>query len=386
MPKKNQNTTGKNPLREEMENEIRIQAERIKQNSGKGEKEAATIRTYVEPFIKKVLGYDTSEEDEVNFEYPADYFGSNRKEVDCVLCDSGDPIIAIECKRSKNELSIENVKQLNIYFSNLSRVGLKYGILTNGIDYLFFSDIEGHKGMDIEPFMEFSFREHDKINCDCLEKFHKEGFHAKNTYDYVTKLKRKKMIKDVLKEELENPSNPAFVNFIFNKAKKACQINKDKEAPFKTLVRAAFSEFSQAATVKAQEDAEVTVPKAKTEKKAAIAENKVVIEKNEQETSVKESKNKFSPEEIEIFNFVKASLEPEIDSGKLEHRPCAGYSSILYENNKNNPICRLYLNRSNKRIEIGKPREKVFISEVYGVLPHLPRLKNIALEYKSAKA
>jgi hypothetical protein len=76
------------------------------------------------------------------------------EKVDYAILDSGGkPIILLECKTAGVDLVKLTPSQLYRYFSVTDA---RFGVLTNGIDYRFFSDLEQPNKMDTRPFLEFS--------------------------------------------------------------------------------------------------------------------------------------------------------------------------------------------------------------------------------------
>ncbi|MBZ2165819.1 type I restriction endonuclease [Methanobacterium spitsbergense] len=104
------------------------------------------------PFIK-ALGYNIFDPSEVVPEFTADIVGKKGEKVDYAIMSKGNPIILIECKSINDNLDTEKHAQLFRYFMGTEA---RFGILTNGIIYRFFTDIEKPNTMDSKPFFEFN--------------------------------------------------------------------------------------------------------------------------------------------------------------------------------------------------------------------------------------
>ena len=113
--------------------------------------EEATKNALVMPFIV-ALGYDVFDPEEVVPEYVADVGMKKGEKVDYVLIANGEPQMIIECKKANCVLQPEDKAQLHRYFGVLADV--RFGILTNGIVYRFYSDIDNDNIMDDDPFLE----------------------------------------------------------------------------------------------------------------------------------------------------------------------------------------------------------------------------------------
>lgn len=109
--------------------------------------EQETKNTLIEPFFKE-LGYDIRHTEDIMTEVTCD-IGKNNEKVDYILCIAGQPKILVEAKDWRVELSTKHINQLFRYFSTSD---CKLGILTNGLEYWFFSDFEKENVMDKKPF------------------------------------------------------------------------------------------------------------------------------------------------------------------------------------------------------------------------------------------
>ena len=114
--------------------------------------EEATKQALVLPLIK-MLGYDIHDTTEVCPEYTTGFGQKKGEKVDYSISVDGHQRLIIECKSANTRLAYENASQLYRYFSSSEA---RFGILTNGLQYQFFSDIEEPNKMDPRPFMEVS--------------------------------------------------------------------------------------------------------------------------------------------------------------------------------------------------------------------------------------
>ena len=110
--------------------------------------EESTKQFLILPLLRG-LGYDTYSPKEVTPEFTADFHKKNEK-VDYAISINGDPKIFVEAK-SMNSKIVKNAPQLSRYFSTFPSVRL--GILTNGIEYHFFTDLNDANIMDSKPFL-----------------------------------------------------------------------------------------------------------------------------------------------------------------------------------------------------------------------------------------
>lgn len=111
--------------------------------------EEATKTSLVLPFIR-ALGYDFTDPTEVVPEYHADVPGIKAERADYAIMQDGQPIILFECKQVGAALGDPHHSQLFRYFTS-KRV--RIGVLTNGVVYEFYSDLDDKNVMDRKPFM-----------------------------------------------------------------------------------------------------------------------------------------------------------------------------------------------------------------------------------------
>lgn len=168
--------------------------------------EDATILVSIQPFIR-ALGYDTQNLTEVFPQYNADAKSTGGEKVDYAILHNGMPIVFIEAKAANISLNESNWKQLYNYFN--AEVGLRFGILTNGIKYRFYTDLQVRNIMDKEPFLVIDMLRPDKGLVNELEGFTKTGFDPERIINGA----RKRQIMRLLSEEIERPSDALIRHF-----------------------------------------------------------------------------------------------------------------------------------------------------------------------------
>jgi hypothetical protein len=110
--------------------------------------EAATQQYLILPFVQ-LLGYDPLDPDEVVPEAHASFSDKFKNRVDYAICQAGQPVIAIECKKV-GTLVEANRGELKGYFNAVPTV--KLGILTDGLVYQLYTDTGLENMMDDVPF------------------------------------------------------------------------------------------------------------------------------------------------------------------------------------------------------------------------------------------
>lgn len=111
--------------------------------------EEASKQYMVLPFFQ-FLGYDPLNPDEIIPEAHASFSEKFKNRVDYAICIAGEPVIAVECKKT-GELATAHRGELKGYYNAVPSV--KLGILTDGLVYELFSDTNAENMMDTEPFV-----------------------------------------------------------------------------------------------------------------------------------------------------------------------------------------------------------------------------------------
>lgn len=121
------------------------------------------------PFLA-ALGYNVFDPTEGTPELNADIGVKKGEKVDYAILRDGKPILLIECKHHAADLGKVHASQLYRYFSVTES---RFGLLTNGIVYWFYTDLEALNKMDSKPCFEFNlldFREQDAEELKKLSK------------------------------------------------------------------------------------------------------------------------------------------------------------------------------------------------------------------------
>jgi len=166
---------------------------------GKGEQ--ATKQALVLPMLD-ALGYDIWSPAEVCPEYDADFAvkkAGQKEKVDIAVLLDGLPRIYIETKPIEDALD-GHEGQLSRYFNATRSVTL--GVLTNGLEWRFFTDTGDPNVMDSQPFHVARLDAADQ-GLDVVARFAKPVFSAEAIRDYATELRYTAQIAAFLRQELD---------------------------------------------------------------------------------------------------------------------------------------------------------------------------------------
>jgi hypothetical protein len=329
----------------DLKDQIKILAERVVKLKENIATEEATKNAFIMPFLQ-ALGYDVFNPTEVVPEFVADIGIKKGEKIDYAIFKDDAPIILVECKHCAQNLDLHDGQLLRYFHVSKAR----FGILTNGIHYRFYSDLVETNKMDEKPFLEINITEIKDIQIEELKKFHKSYFDVDSIVNTASELKYSKELKNLLHQELTNPS-PDFVKLFAKQVYPSSVTAKVLEQFTNLTKKAAQNLLSDLITDR------LNTALNKEKDAVAIKDNPVVVVENE-------VKIETTNEEIEGFMIVKTILRQKIDSKRISYRDGQTYFAILLDDNNRKTICRLYLNGTRKFIAILDENKKEIKSEI----------------------
>ncbi len=179
--------------------------ERYQAQSEKKISEQQTIISYVLPFLR-YLGYDTSDQNQFRAEYSVK-IGAKNFWVDLAVLDQTppQPIIFIECKSLDSKLQDGDREQLSSYCN--MRKSVKFGILTNGYEYQFYTDLDHKNVLDEQPFLLFNLETDTNEYIEHLSTFTRQNFDAAEAHLLAERLSYRPKVLDYFERERKNPSD-----------------------------------------------------------------------------------------------------------------------------------------------------------------------------------
>jgi hypothetical protein len=286
--------------------------------------EEATKSALVMPFIS-ALGYNVFDPMEVTPELDADVGLKKGEKVDYAILRDGKPIILIECKAASANLDEVHASQLYRYFSVTEA---KIGVLTNGIIYRFFSDLEAANKMDSKPFFEADLLAPDEFIIAELKKFSKTSFEINEILINAHDLKYTREIKKLLAQEMLQPSEE-FVRFITSRvyAGRASQ-----------AIRDTFAERTKRALQQFVSD------KVSDRLKSALAHEEEAKTHPAEEPAVEGAEDHAHPseEKLHAFYIVMAIAAQVVKPERVAIRDHKSYCSVLLDDNNRKQLCRFW--------------------------------------------
>ena len=215
---------------------IKQLTDKVAQQKDSIQTEEATKNAFIMPFIN-ALGYDVFNPMEVVPEMDCDLVKKKGEKIDYAIMKDGQPIMLIECKHWKQDLSLHDT-QLKKYFVASKA---KFGLLTNGIHYLFYTDLNNQNIMDDKPFFDFDITDVKDYQIEELKKFHKSYFDIDDILSSANELKYSSEIKAIFANEFANPT-PEFVKY-FTKQVYEGSITTKVQEQFTELIKRSISSY-----------------------------------------------------------------------------------------------------------------------------------------------
>ncbi len=320
----------------DFKDQIRALGERVVKLKEQIKTEEATKNALIMPFLQ-VLGYDVFNPLEVVPEYVADVGTKKGEKVDYAIIKDDKPSILIECKHWAQKLEVHDNQLLRYFTVTKSR----FGLLTNGIRYRFYTDLMESNVMDTTPFLDFDISAISEAHIEELKKFHKSYFDVANILSSASELKYVGEIKAILNSELKTPSED-FVRYFATKVFKGRVTEK---------VLFQFSEFVKKSVHGVLTEHIQDRLKTALDNEKIAAQQELIAEQPPTPPSVSEPTGKeiiTTAEELEGYYIVKSILRQKVSSDRISYRDTQSYFNILLDDNIRKTICRLYLNGNKK--------------------------------------
>lgn len=354
---------------------IRELAARIPRQVEHIQTEEATKNAFIMPFIA-ALGYDVFNPLEVTPELHADVGLKKGEKVDYAILMEGKPIVLFECKHHGADLAKEHASQLYRYFSVTEA---RFAVLTNGIVYWFYTDLEAPNKMDAKPFFEFTMLDVRDQDLEELKKFTKSAFNLDAILTTASELKYTRAIKQLMAGELQEPSDE-FVRFF------ASRVYPGKMTP---AVREKFTQTTKRAL------RQFITDQLNERLKTALGTGTPLVNDTPAPTApaveaapVEEAPKPVvvtTDDEREAFHMIRAILREVVDVKRVAIRDQQSYCGILLDDNNRRPICRLYFNGTRKVVGVfdsaERKEERVVLSDLDEIYDLAPRLKAAVEHY-----
>lgn len=301
--------------------------------------EEAAKNAFIMPFISTVLGYDVFDPHEVVPEFIADVGLKKGEKIDYAILHGGVVQILIECKRPQDQLTVENASQLFRYFA---ATNARIAVLTNGIVYQFYTDLDAPNRMDAKPFLVLDLEDLDETLLPELRKLTKDAFNLDSIINAAEELKYIGQIKRVLAGVFKE-ADPDWVKFLTTRVYDGSFTQRVREQ-FTPLVAKAATQFLNDQVNSRLQSALGSpfppAPEPETTEDSEAAEPTEPTRESQVETTL---------EEIAGYQIVKAIACSEVKPHRIIQRDAKSYCAILLDDNNRKPIARLHFNGKSKK-------------------------------------
>ncbi len=339
--------------------------------------EEATKNAFIMPFIQ-LLGYDVFNPLEVIPEYVADISNKKGEKVDYCIQKDDEPIIIIECKHWKEKLDVHNT-QLERYFTFTKA---KFGILTNGLHYRFFTDLDETNKMDSKPFLEIDFENLKDSAITELKKFHKTAFDAKKIIDSAGELKFYNEVKVIFDRELQEPSVELvryFAGQVYSGRLTSSVIEQFTKIVKKALNHRINETINDRLKSALDKETEHQANNVTSKDQSTLLPSEIIVYQDAEKGIYT------TQEEMNAYEIVVDILSTKLERSRIVHRDTKGFLGILLDDSNRQPICRLRFNKENKYlgvIDAEKNETKIPIEKVEHIYKYADKILETASFYE----
>lgn len=338
--------------------------------------EEATKNAFVMPFISSILGYDVFDPHEVVPEFTADVGTKRGEKIDYAIVSGGEVQLLIECKASLGELKLEHASQLFRYFATTNA---RLAVLTNGVVWQFYTDLDAPNRMDSKPFLVLDLRDIDDTLIPEIQKLSKESFDLESIINAAEELKYLGALKREIALQFREPSDE-WVKFFTARVYEGSFTAKVREQ-FATLVGKASKQFL---TEQVNDRLKVALGAGVSLRPEPTPTEGIGSEAVAEEDLGRDPEIVTTLEELEGYQIVKAIACGAVKPQRVFHRDQKSYFAILLDDNNRKPIARLHFNAKQKYVgtfDENKTETRHPIEELEEIYEHADAIRETVTRY-----
>jgi hypothetical protein len=342
--------------------------------------EEATKTAFVMPFIA-ALGYNVFDPTEVTPELVADVGTKKGEKVDYAILVDGKPIILFECKWCGSNLDNENASQLYRYFSVTEA---RFGVLTNGVIYRFYSDLENQNVMDAKPFLELNMLDIKEPIVEEVKKFSKSAFQLDAILATASDLKYMREIRRIIEDQMNEPSED-FVKF-FTSQVYSGRMTQPVREQFAQITKKTFKQFIND---KINERLNIALASEAATQTDKIPQQPDISKVENGKDEMRDSKTVTTQQELDGYYIIRTILRDTIDADRISIRDTINYCGVILDASPRKTIARLYFNSAEKFIGIfdeQKNEEKLLVASLDDIYKYSDKLKSVTRYYDAQKS
>ena len=235
--------------------------------------------------------------------------------------------------------------------------------------------------LDAKPFFQFDLTDVREQDVEELKKFSKAAFDLEGVLSTASELKYTREIKRVMAEQLASPSDN-FVKFFVSEVSPG-KLSPAAREQFAHATQRALASFINDQINQRLKSALGAEARIGTEEPPA-AKKLELVQPEEAPLVVTTS------DEQEAFYIVKAILREVVEAKRIVMRDVQTYCGVLLDDNNRRPICRLWLNGSQKYLSLfdneQRKETRVPISGLDDLYGYAERLQATARMYAKPAA
>ena len=344
---------------------VRQLSERIARQKEHCTTEESAKTAFVLPFLQ-ALGYDVFDPTEVTPEFVADVGTKKGEKVDYAISINEEIQMLIECKPIGSKLELQHASQLYRYFSVTSA---RFGVLSDGIRYCFYTDLDAANKMDDRPFFVLDLEQYKEGDIANLKKFSKEAFDLDAIISTAADMKYQRALADELKREFAEPSED-FTRIIASRVYSG-RFTQQVAERFSSLLKRAISDY-----VRERVDSRL--------KGALEARPQELEEDIDEAASGDDDGVVTSAIEIDGFKVVRAIASECVDPTRIVMRDSKSYCAVLFDNNNRKPVVRLHFNNETRLrlqvFDVDNP-DRIEINSVPDIYQYKEKIKSAVRRY-----
>lgn len=352
-------------------------SKRVESLTGSIQTEEATKTAIIMPFFS-MLGYDVFNPQEFVPEFTADVGIKKGEKVDYAIIKDGTPVILIECKSITENLERHD-SQLFRYFGTTPA---KFAILTNGIFYRFYTDLEDANKMDKDPFLIINILDIRDNQVPELKKFCKSVFDIDSIFSTASELKYAHEFKNVFTAQLETPSDD-FLRFFLQNCYSGPKTQNVMEK-FRPILKKSLNDL-----ISEMMNDKIKTALGGSGGSVSVSDAKPLEDSTPDTANNKEAEKRIpniitTEEELEAYFIIKNLLSDITDIHNITYKDTESYFSILYKGNTRKWICRLKLTENMKYLVVPdeeKNETRYTLKDVYDIRQYNEQLIAVLQRY-----
>jgi len=234
--------------------------------------------------------------------------------------------------------------QLSRYFNATPAV--RFAILTNGVEYKFYTDLNQNNMMDEKPFVSLNVSELSEMDIEVLNRFKRDNFDTDELIDYANELVYTANINKKLREIFRNPPDE-FIRYLIKDFSDHQRITASVLEKFRPIVKKSISiALLDLVSQGLFKDDDLEQDNGEQEKEEVVDSDQDNKGGEQQKVS---SKIVTTEEELQGFELIKDILKNNgINTSNIHYKDTIHYFSIFC--NESKWFVRLILKSKNKTL------------------------------------